>query len=105
LFAIIALTSLAPDFVIDTPTLIFGGLAYIFLYLMTATSFDRSAAWIGRTAWTRLHKTGAYTLWLVFTISYVPRALESAAFLAPALLCLAALGIRIAARNPRAARR
>src|SRR4029453_2488027 len=43
LFAILALLWVAPGFEIEMPTLIGGGLAYVFLAAMAATSFDRTA--------------------------------------------------------------
>jgi hypothetical protein len=51
-------------------TLVLGGLAYAFVAAMTATSFDRSAAWLGPRAWNRLHRTGIHYLWLVFAFTF-----------------------------------
>lgn len=82
---------------------IFGGIAYVFLTLMVITSFDRTAVWLGPTAWRRLHTTGAYYIWFIFALSYVPRAFESALFWPFALLVIAALALRLAA--PSLARR
>lgn len=104
LLSIIALVRTVPDFELTRTTLIFGGGAYVFIAAMTATSFDRSAAWIGPRAWRILHTVGAYDIWLIFAISYVPRAfMQSPAYALPAALLLAALGVRIAAR-PRSRR-
>jgi hypothetical protein len=95
LVAIIALARvLGDEFEIDTTTLVAGSLAYVFLYLMTATSFDRSAAWLGRRAWLVLHRTGAYYLWFVFFVTYLPSATQSAVYVPHVLLLLAALGLR-----------
>ncbi len=72
-----------------------GGLAYLLLAGMTATSFDRSAAWLGRTWWRRLHLAGSYLLWFVFLQSYAGRALfRSAAYAPLALALVAALALR-----------
>jgi len=51
-------------------TLIGGSVGYVLLIAMTATSFDRPAAWLGRRAWKALHKTGSYVLWAIFFASY-----------------------------------
>lgn len=51
-------------------TLVAGGLAYGLLAAMTATSFDRSAGWLGPRAWSRLHRTGIHYLWFVFAFTF-----------------------------------
>lgn len=97
LFAIIALARvLADEFEIDTVTLVAGSLAYVFLFLMTATSFDRTAAWLGRSAWLLLHRTGIYFLWFVFFATYLPSALQAPVYVPHVLLLLVALGVRVA---------
>jgi hypothetical protein len=102
LAAIIALVRTAPDAQIGTATLIAGGLAYVFLAAMTATSFDRSAAWLGARRWHLLHKTGMYYCWFIFFISYLPRAFAESLWYAPfVILLLATLALRWAARRPR----
>jgi len=77
-------------------TLIGGGLAYVFIATMTATSFDRSAAWLGARAWRRLHTVGMYYIWFIFFISYAPRAITSAVYLPFPVVQLGALGLRLA---------
>ncbi len=85
--------------------ILLGGLGYVFVFAMAATSFDRTAAWLGRRRWRRLHTAGAYYLWTIFTISYVPRAvMESPAYVPFAVVALATLALRIAYRPRRAAR-
>jgi methionine sulfoxide reductase heme-binding subunit len=51
-------------------TIVGGGIAYVFLALMTATSFDRTAAWLGPRRWRQLHVTGAYYNWFIFAQSF-----------------------------------
>jgi hypothetical protein len=51
-------------------TLVAGGLAYGLLAAMVATSFDRSAAWLGPRAWNRLHRTGIHYLWFIFAFTF-----------------------------------
>jgi hypothetical protein len=67
-----------------------GGLAYAFIVLMTATSFDRSAALIGPRAWRWLHVTGMWYVWLSFAISSGKRVPANSLYLLPvAFICLA----------------
>jgi len=81
---------------VDPVTLVGGGLAYVLLAGMTLTSTDRTAAWLSRANWRRLHLAGSYALWFIFFTSYGPRALEDARY-APAVLLLgAALAARVA---------
>jgi len=56
----------------ETPvgTLAAALLAYAFLAAMVATSFDRTAAALGRRSWRRLHVTGLYYLWFVFGFTF-----------------------------------
>jgi methionine sulfoxide reductase heme-binding subunit len=89
---------LGDEFQVGAVTLVAGSLAYVVLFLMTATSFDRSAAWIGRRAWLILHRTGAYYLWFVFFVTYLPSAMKSASYVPHVLILLAALGLRAYAR-------
>ena len=46
----------------STASYIFGGIGYVFIVLMTATSFDWTAAVLGPRAWRALHLTGGYYL-------------------------------------------
>jgi hypothetical protein len=52
---------------------VFGGIGYTFITLMTATSFDRTAAAIGPHAWRILHLTGGYYLLVQFMVSFGKR--------------------------------
>ena len=52
---------------------IFGGIGYVFIIAMAATSFDRSARAIGPRAWRRLHLIGGYYLLFQFTVSFGKR--------------------------------
>lgn len=103
LVAIIMLDRAAPDFTIEPAALYGGGMAYVFIALMTATSFDRSAAWLGARRWGVLHKTGMYYCWFIFTQSYVPRMLVESLFYAPFVAILfGSIALRaVAARRAR----
>src|ERR1700744_2398707 len=52
---------------------LFGGIGYAFIIVMTATSFDRTAGWLGPRAWRTLHLVGGYYLLLQFTVSFGKR--------------------------------
>ena len=68
-----------------------GGLAYVLIYAMAATSF------YGREGRARqmIHAFGMYYVWVVFMNSYGGRALESAPYVPFALVLVAALGARV----------
>ncbi len=78
-----------------------GGIAYLFVIAMTATSFDRTAAWLGPRRWRALHTAGVYWLWGVFFVSFAPRAFTSPLYWPFALGLLLAMGLRVRYR-PRA---
>jgi DMSO/TMAO reductase YedYZ heme-binding membrane subunit len=87
---------------------IFGGIGYVCIIAMTATSFDRAAEAIGARAWRRLHLTGGYYLLLQFMASFgkrIPDMLLYALFLIPLFAVPALRLIAMAsARTPRAVR-
>lgn len=100
LVALVALAFVVPGFAgsLGAVTLVFGGFAYVLIVAMAATSNDRAVAAIGRPAWQRLHRFGAYYLWILFAQSYLPRALDKSPwYWLPAGLLLAALGLRLVA--------
>ncbi len=100
LFAIIALIRMkpgsfsGPDGLI---TLIGGGTAFLLLYAMVFTSFDRTAAWLGSRWWRRLHKTGMHYFWFIFFLDYVLPAFSRPHYIPFALPVVGAMSIRIAA--------
>jgi methionine sulfoxide reductase heme-binding subunit len=105
LLAIFALGHLAPgELAAETNaiTWIFGGLAYVFIGLMAATSFDSTARLIGPRAWSLLHTVGSYYIWLIFANSYLARAWLIPAYIPVAALVMFILGLRIAARISKA---
>lgn len=82
-----------------TATLIGGGGAYMLLYAMALTSNDASMRAMG-VWWKRLHTLGIHWLWFVFAFSYFGRIFDPglrAQGLVLFPVCLAALGLRIAA--------
>jgi len=85
--------------------LIGGGIGYVFVAMMVATSFDGAVKWLGRHRWQRLHTVGAYYIWFIFLQTYLPRAcMESLAYLPPVLLLIGGLAVRLVAWRSRAAR-
>jgi sulfoxide reductase heme-binding subunit YedZ len=103
LLALVALARVSPAFVesLNAVTLVGGGMAYVFIAAMVATSFDRSAAWLGPRRWKVLHTVGMYYIWIIFLQSYLPRAVVSPAYIPAAMLLLIALFVRVAARRSR----
>jgi len=97
LIAILALAGwTAQGFVTLRPmtTIVGGGIAYVFLALMTITSFDRTAAWLGPGNWRRLHVTGAYYNWSIFALSFLPRAFTAPVYSGCAALVAGSVAVR-----------
>lgn len=86
-----------------TITVYAGGLVYLLIAAMAATSHDAAVRWLGPARWKMLHTVGGLAILLVFTNSYVGR-LKSMPMLAiPALgLLLLAVALKLTAwRNRR----
>jgi methionine sulfoxide reductase heme-binding subunit len=83
-------------------TLLGGGLAYGLMFAMAATSNDASQRALGEW-WKRLHTLGIHWIWFIFAFSYFGRMLDTndAQRMTTGLIlfpvCIAALGLRIAA--------
>ncbi|PJI45348.1 MAG: hypothetical protein CTR54_05170 [Rhizobium sp.] len=100
LVAIIAFARLDPVAfwqVTNTSMVVTGGLAYLFIAAMAATSLDRAPALIGMRAWSLLHRMGAWYIWLSFAVAFGRRAAIDPAYWPAMLLIAAALVIRILA--------
>jgi sulfoxide reductase heme-binding subunit YedZ len=97
--AIIALAVITSGASLEISALVGGALVYIIILAMAATSFDRTTRWLGQRAWQRLHSTGMYVLWAVFALAYIGRAFNSILYLPFALVVIAAIMLRIAARS------
>lgn len=78
----------------NTGSLVSGGIGYLFLVAMGATSFDRSAAWLGPRAWRWLHLAGAYYLWVSFLVTFGKRLPMSGFYVLPLLVLAAAMLLR-----------
>jgi DMSO/TMAO reductase YedYZ heme-binding membrane subunit len=102
LLAIVMLALLLGDaFESEVPTIVVGGAAYLLMFGMAATSFDRSARWLGPQRWKLLHRSGLHLLWLVFAISFSGRATTSSLYLTLAILTWGMAGVRIASHLAR----
>ncbi|HEY7724059.1 MAG TPA: hypothetical protein VH880_01905 [Anaeromyxobacteraceae bacterium] len=73
-----------------------GAIAYAFIAAMAATSFDRSAAWLGPRAWRALHLTGAFYVWVSFLVAFARRASASPGYWLPVGLLAGAMALRLA---------
>lgn len=70
--AIVALARADQDLFwqLTTPAnIVLAGAAYVFIAAMTATSFDRTATWLGPRKWRLLHLTGGWYIWLSFAVA------------------------------------
>jgi methionine sulfoxide reductase heme-binding subunit len=97
LVAILVFAHLAPmafDQASNPQTRFVGEIGYAFILAMVATSFDTTAAWLGRRAWKILHTTGVWYLWLVFLLSYASRAVHDPHYWIGVGAVLAALAVR-----------
>jgi sulfoxide reductase heme-binding subunit YedZ len=72
-----------------------GGVAYGFIVLMAATSFDGAVRWLGAGRWRLLHLAGMYFLWVSFLITFGMRIPMSGGYVLPVVALLLALTLRL----------
>jgi hypothetical protein len=72
---------------------------------MTATSFDRTAAWLGPRNWRRLHLIGGWYIWISFAVAVGKRVPLDPFYWPMAVLVLAAAAVRLIAMARRNRRR
>lgn len=87
-------------------TIVLAGSAYLFIAAMAATSFDRTAAWLGPRKWRLLHLVGGWYIWISFAIAVGKRVPLDRFYWPMAALVLAAAIVRLLAmlrRNRRQA--
>jgi methionine sulfoxide reductase heme-binding subunit len=71
-------------------------LGYVFILLMTITSFKRPAAILGKRSWKILHTVGIYYLWLSFTVAFAEKLDQSWLFYTPwVVMLISALILRL----------
>ena len=75
-----------------------GSLGYLLILAMVATSFDRSAAWLGPRGWKLLHASGIAYLWISFALNFGKRMGQGPFYIFAFSLLVAALALRVAAR-------
>jgi hypothetical protein len=66
------LTAFPSAYSVNATTLIGGGLGFVFIAAMAATSSDAAFEALGRARWQLLHRTGAWYLWLIFAFTFIP---------------------------------
>ena len=81
------------------------GSAYLFIAAMTATSFDRTAAWLGPRGWRRLHLVGGWYIWLSFAVAVGKRVPFDRFYWPMFALVLAIAALRLIAMFRRGRRR
>lgn len=73
-----------------------GGLAYVLIAAMAATSFDRSARWLGARRWRLLHGVGGYYVWIIFANSYARRAVHDGFYRPMMALLIVVMVVKLA---------
>jgi hypothetical protein len=86
-------------------TIVLAGTAYLFIAAMTATSFDRPAAWLGPRKWRLLHLVGGWYIWISFAVAVGKRVPLDRFYWPMAALVLAAAAVRLFAMARRGRRR
>ncbi|MEM9174806.1 MAG: ferric reductase-like transmembrane domain-containing protein [Myxococcota bacterium] len=97
LAAILGLTRLEAGTLTEPAALYGGGLAYLMLTLMAATSNDAAVARLGARNWRRLHGFGQGVLAIVYVATYGPLMAGDPAYWPAGLALLAAFGLRATA--------
>ena len=82
--------------------IVLAGTAYLFIAAMTATSFDRTAAWLGAGKWRLLHLIGGWYIWLSFAVSIGKRLTQGPIYWAMMAVVVAVGVVRLIAMARRA---
>jgi len=107
LAALIALAQLDAElfWMLTNPaTFVLAGAAYLLLGAMTATSFDRTAAWLGPRKWRLLHLVGGWYIWISFAVAVGKRLPQGPVYWAMMALLLAVAIVRLVAMARRSRR-
>lgn len=87
---------------LDPLTLVGGGVAYLFVYLMAFTSSDAAQRALGMRNWQRLHRVGGWVIWAIFTQTLTMGVLFGEWMRLPgAILMWGAFVLRLASRQRR----
>ncbi len=84
--------------------IVLAGTAYLFIAAMAATSFDRTAAWLGARKWRLLHLIGGWYIWISFATAIGKRVPLSSFYWPLAALVLVAAIVRLIAMYQRGRR-
>ena len=97
LLALVALALWFPHPFLDKLSWItvLGGLAYLFIAAMSATSFDHTRQWLGIKRWKQLHTVGSYYIWIIFAQSYFLRAIKEVFYIPFVAALIIAMLLRI----------
>ncbi len=79
----------------NVATIMLAGTAYLFIAAMTATSFDRTAAWLGPRRWRLLHLIGGWYVWISFAVAVGKRVPLDSFYWPLAVLVLAIALVRL----------
>lgn len=85
----------------NVTTIVLAGTAYLFIAAMTATSFDRTAAWLGPRSWRLLHLIGGWYIWISFAVAVGKRVPLDSFYWPMAVLVLAIALVRLFAMASR----
>ena len=87
---------------LTTPAnIVLAGAGYLFIAAMTATSFDRSAAWLGPRRWRLLHLVGGWYVWLTFAVAVGKRVPQGPVYWVMMALVIAVAIARLVAMSRR----
>jgi len=75
-------------------TVLGGAIAYVFMYLMALTSTDKMVNWLGKRKWKWLHPIGGYYIITVFSVGYIPRAIDDYQYLPFAIAIILSLTLK-----------
>ena len=95
-FGYVVVYSMAVDEPQDLVVIIFGGAAFVFLWLMALTSNDLSVRSLGN-SWRILHRAGLHYVWLIFMQTFLGSALVNPMAWPFVGLGLAGLALRVTA--------
>jgi len=87
---------------LTTPAnIVLAGAAYLFIAAMAATSFDRTAAWVGARRWRLLHLVGGWYVWVTFAGAVGKRVPQGPVYWAMMALVIAIAAARLVAMSRR----
>jgi hypothetical protein len=83
--------------------IVLGGIGYIFIAALFATSFDTTADWLGPARWRLLHFTGVWYLWTIFVLVFLSSFIFAPKlFTVLLLIAFSAAALRVVAHRGRA---